>query len=132
MKVMLSAIAAGGVGVYLLKAAGLATLHPKPLQVGVILAGGAIFGVGMALLGLCPGTCIAALGQGSRDAVWGLLGLLAGAAVYAEAEPAFKTLAAWNNHGAVLLTATGIPWWAWFAIVAAGLWALRRAPVSKA
>lgn len=131
MKVMLSAIVVGGVGVYLLNAAGLVTLHPKPLQVGMILAGGAVFGIGMAVLGLCPGTCLAALGQGSRDALWGVFGMLAGGAIYAEVEPAFKTLAAWNNHGVVLLTATGVPWWVWFALVAMGLWVLRRAPVSK-
>ena len=48
---------------------------------------GLIFGIGWGLLGYCPGTSAGALGEGRWDAVWGILGMLAGAAIYAEAYP---------------------------------------------
>ncbi len=58
---------------------GWATFHIKPLLLTGILAGGLIFGVGMAVLGYCPGTMAISLGEGSLDALFGILGgLLAG------------------------------------------------------
>lgn len=53
-----------------------------PLSAGSLIAallGGLIFGVGMALFGYCPGTGIAAFGQGSLDAGFGMLGMVGGA-----------------------------------------------------
>lgn len=129
MKTMLTAIVVGGVGVYLLKSAGLVTLHVKPLQTGAVIVGGLIFGVGMVVLGYCPGTCVAAAGEGSRDALWGLLGMTAGALLFAEVFSAFQALLKWNDFGPVTLPEmTGIPWWVWFVIAGAGLFALRPAP----
>jgi uncharacterized membrane protein YedE/YeeE len=51
---------------------------------GANVAGGLIFGVGMVLLGLCPGTAVAALGEGNRRALAGLLGMFVGAWIQAE------------------------------------------------
>jgi hypothetical protein len=68
----------------------------------------------MALLGYCPGTGIAAIGDGSRHAVWGVAGMLAGAAAYAELHPWFRDhLLAWGDRGkATLAGELGIsPWW---------------------
>jgi uncharacterized membrane protein YedE/YeeE len=129
MKTMLTAITVGGTGVYLLHAAGWIALSIKPLQVGAIVVGGVLFGAGMVILGLCPGTCIAAAGEGSRSALWGLAGMLAGAAVFAELFPRFAPLLAWNDLGKVTLAAgTGVPWWVWFAALAVVLFFLRRLP----
>jgi hypothetical protein len=52
--------------------------------------GGLIFGVGMAVLGFCPGTGAAALGDGSRHAWPGLLGMFAGGVGFAYAYPLMK------------------------------------------
>ncbi len=87
LKTMLTAIVVGGIGVYALVDAELARLSVKPALLIANAAGGLIFGVGMVLLGLCPGTAIAALGEGNRRAVAGVAGMLAGAALLTETYP---------------------------------------------
>jgi len=84
LKVMLSAVVTGMVGVYALRIPGLVQLHRKSGSVGSTVIGGLIFGVGFALLGYCPGTMAGAAGQGSLDAlVGGVSGMLAGTWIYA-------------------------------------------------
>ena len=84
MKVMLTAIIVGGVGVYAMHAAGLTKLFVKPAQLVAIPVGGLIFGVGMVLLGYCPGTVVAAASSGKMDALFGgMLVMLAGAGLFA-------------------------------------------------
>jgi hypothetical protein len=88
VKVMLSAVVTGMIGVHLLRSLGLATLHPKPGSFGSSVIGGLIFGVGFALLGYCPGTIAGAVGQGSLDGLFGgMAGILVGAGLFAEAYP---------------------------------------------
>ena len=85
LKVMLTAMAVGAVGIYgMLQFGMIEGLHLKAAHVVTVLAGGAIFGVGMAVLGFCPGTGVAAIGDGAKDAIPGVLGMLVGAAIYAE------------------------------------------------
>jgi uncharacterized membrane protein YedE/YeeE len=84
VKIMLSAMLTGMIGVHLLRKYGLAQLHPKPGSVGSTLVGGLIFGVGFGLLGYCPGTVVAAAAHGKLDALFGgILGMLAGAGIFA-------------------------------------------------
>lgn len=74
-----------GVGVILLNVEigfGFASYHTKPFIAGGVIAGGLIFGAGMAILGYCPGTMLISLGEGSLDAVAGLLGALLGGLIY--------------------------------------------------
>jgi hypothetical protein len=88
VKVMLSAVIVGMLGVHLLRSLGLAALHPKPGSLGASVIGGLVFGVGFGLLGYCPGTVAGAVGQGSLDALFGgIPGILVGAGIFAALYP---------------------------------------------
>ena len=82
MKIMVSAIVVGMVGILSMHSMGWIKLHVKRYATNVI--GGLLFGVGFALLGYCLDTGAAALGQGNYDAVAGILGLMVGSHLYSE------------------------------------------------
>lgn len=104
IKVMLSAIVVGMVGVFSLYALGLVKLHVKPTRYAANIAGGLVFGVGLGLLGYCPGTGAAALGQGNYDAIAGILGLMAGSYLYAETSGYLSsTIQKIGNRGGIML-----------------------------
>jgi hypothetical protein len=126
VKFMFSTVVVGMVGVYLLKDFGLAKLSVKPTLLGANILGGLIFGIGWGLLGYCPGTSAGALGEGRWDAVWGILGMLVGAGLYAEAFPFMKrTVLTWGDLGKLTLPEVlGVSPWVIipvFAIAALGL-----------
>ncbi|MCU0632474.1 MAG: YeeE/YedE family protein [Methanolinea sp.] len=87
VKVMLSAILVGMIGVYAMKAAGLVRLHVKAGSVGATVIGGLIFGAGFAILGYCPGTAAGAVGSGALDAAIGMIGIALGAGIFARIYP---------------------------------------------
>ncbi|MFP4285571.1 MAG: YeeE/YedE thiosulfate transporter family protein [Desulfovermiculus sp.] len=92
VKVMLTAIIVGMIGIHVMRSRGWAELHPKPGSVGATVLGGLLFGAGMAILGYCPGTTLGAIGQGSLDALLGgLPGMLLGGILYAAAYPVLST-----------------------------------------
>ncbi|MFA5074181.1 MAG: DUF6691 family protein [Nitrospirota bacterium] len=102
VKFMLSSILVGMIGVYLLKDMGIVQLQIKTTILGAQILGGLIFGLGWGLLGYCPGTSAGALGEGRWDAVWGILGMLVGAALFAEAYPALKnSVLTWGVYGKI-------------------------------
>ena len=57
------------------------TVKPKPRHPGN-LVGGAIFGVGWSLTGMCPGPIFVNVGEGKVYALAALAGALAGAALF--------------------------------------------------
>jgi uncharacterized membrane protein YedE/YeeE len=74
-----------GIGAIILNveiALGFAAYHVKPFVFGGLLLGGVIFGSGMAILGYCPGTLAISAGEGSLDAIIGMIGGLVGGVVY--------------------------------------------------
>lgn len=88
IKVMLTAIVVGMAGIYSMRAVGLVELDIKPGSWGSTGIGGVIFGVGLAILGYCPGTSAGAAGQGSLDAlVGGVGGMIAGGMLYTRIYP---------------------------------------------
>lgn len=104
MKIMLTAIAVGMIGIFSMHALGLVQLHVKPTRYAANIIGGLIFGVGFALLGYCPGTGAAALGQGNYDAIAGIMGLLAGSYLYAEMSRYLdSTILKWGTRGRIML-----------------------------
>jgi uncharacterized protein len=104
VKFMLSSILVGMVGIYFLKDLGLVKLAVKGTDLGANILGGLIFGMGWAFLGYCPGTAVGAVGEGRWDALWGIVGMLVGAAVFAEVFPTLKaTVLTWGQLGKLTL-----------------------------
>jgi len=115
LKIMATAIAVGTIGVHALIAGGHATLHIQTAALARVLIGGVLFGAGLAVFGLCPGTSVAACGEGRRDAMVGVLGMLFGAGTYvaffSALEPMFKSM---SDFGKVTLPqVTGTSPWLW-------------------
>ena len=88
VKIMLSAIATGMVGIYFMKSLGWIELSLKKGSVGKNVIGALIFGVGFAVLGYCPGTIAGAIGNGYLDAITGgLAGIVLGTWIFAVMYP---------------------------------------------
>lgn len=112
-KFMLSAILVGMFGILILSQMGMVTLSHKSMNVGAIIVGGSLFGIGWATMGFCPGTAVGAIGEGRWHAVFAVLGMITGAAVFAELYPFFKeTVLSWADFGKIGLPETlGVsPW----------------------
>ena len=92
MKAILFAVGLSSSVLFIGMGAGL--IDPGHLSVkasfGGVIAGGAILGLGFGTAGYCPGTGVAALGDGRRDAVAFLLGGFAGAFAFMLSYPAIK------------------------------------------
>ena len=109
IKLILVAIAVGSVGIYALDLVDMANMSIKPTYIVGIVIAGLIFGVGFAVAGYCPGTCIVASAEGKTDAMVTVLGGLAGALLYAILYPALGGLLGMTNYGEVTLaTAFGV------------------------
>lgn len=87
-----TAVAITAPGLWLLKRHG-KTLTGKPLEVTPKpfhrgnLVGGAIFGIGWSITGMCPGPILVNVGEGKLYALAALAGTLVGAAVFGSAYP---------------------------------------------
>lgn len=119
-KIMGIAVVVGAIGVYALVGIDAASLHVKPALIAGVILGGVLFGFGMVLLGYCPGTSVAACGEGHRDAMVGVAGMLVGAfafvLLYRGLDPVLR---AWGDLGKVTLPEiTGTSPWLWVAAMA--------------
>jgi uncharacterized membrane protein YedE/YeeE/rhodanese-related sulfurtransferase len=95
VKVMFSAIVTAMLGLFWLSRAGMldaSRLHVPPTIPAAQLAGGALFGLGFLVAGLCPGTSCVSAASGRVDGLAALVGLLAGTALYDAARPRLGTL----------------------------------------
>ena len=82
IKFMAMTIAVGSLLVYALS--GVIPMHfdIKPTYVVGVAVGGLIFGVGFALSGYCPGTCVVGMGEKRKDALVAFLGGITGALLF--------------------------------------------------
>ena len=104
MKLILTAIGVGLIGVHLLDALGLANMKVKDLYLPGLVVAGLIFGVGFAVTGYCPGTALAAAAEGKPDPWATVLGGLLGALVFAFMFPDLETyLLSFGQYGPVTI-----------------------------
>ena len=104
VKIMMTAVVVGMVGIFVLHHFAKVNLHIKPTKLGPNIIGGLLFGAGFALMGYCPGTGAVALGQGSWDALFGMTGLVAGSWLYAELSGTLKkSVEKWGDLGKLTL-----------------------------
>ena len=120
LKIMMTAIIVGGVGVFAMKDAGLVQWHIKNADMLAVALGAGLFGIGMVIYGYCPGTALAAIGAGSVHALVGALGMVAGAIAYAFAFDTIKaTILPVAQWGKLQLPALlGVSPWTIFAVLA--------------
>jgi len=112
LKVFLTAVATRAVLLACMHGFGLIKLAPKAALYAADIAGGAILGGGIALAGACPGTVLAQVGVGYRDAIFTLVGGLVGAVAYSYAEPALSGTFLGSGAGKLVLSdVLGIPYW---------------------
>ncbi len=115
-KFMLSAIIVAMIGTYVMLDMGVISLSVKSLVIGNILVGGALFGIGWALAGYCPGTALGALGEGRYDAFVMILGGIVGAGLYSLVYP-IVGLKFWNFGKITLPEVLGVNHWILIAIL---------------
>ena len=113
VKFMFTAILVGMVGIYMLADLNVLQITGRTMVTGGVIVGGALFGIGWAMLGYCPGTSWGALGEGRLDALVGIAGLFTGAAIYSEIYPALENrLLTWGNYGNLTIPdALGVNHW---------------------
>lgn len=130
LKVFLTAVATGAVVLAVLNGFGFVKLQPKAAVYAADLVGGLILGVGIALAGACPGTTLAQVGAGYRDAWFTLAGALCGAVAFSYAQPSLLPFLSAGDGKLIFTDLLGIPFWAgalaWTAILVLALVVLER------
>lgn len=111
LKVMLTAIIVGGLGVLALVDLGAAKYHLRDANMLAVILGATLFGIGMVLYGYCPGTGVAAIATGSVHALVGAVGMVLGAILYAFTFDWVREtiIPVWGLGRATLSTLSGIP-----------------------
>lgn len=122
LKVFLTAVATGAVVLAVLNGFGFVKLQPKAAAYAADAIGGLLLGAGISLSGACPGTALAQIGAGYRDALFTLIGGLFGAVTFSYAQPMLaKTLLAQSGPKLVFSELFGVPYWMGALLLAAGI-----------
>lgn len=82
IKFMATTIAVGMIATYALSRFVPMHFDIKPTYIAGVFVGGLIFGVGFAVGGYCPGTCVVGAGEGRRDAWAAIFGGIVGAVAF--------------------------------------------------
>jgi uncharacterized protein len=120
LKVFLTAVATGAVVLAVLNGLGYVKLQPKAAAYAADAVGGLLLGAGISLSGACPGTTLAQIGAGYRDALFTLVGGLFGAVTYSYAQPALaNTFLGQNGPKLIFSDLVGVPYWIAALVLAA-------------
>ena len=120
LKIMLTAIVVGGLGVFAMMGAGwIEAYQVKSANLLGVALGSALFGIGMALYGYCPGTGVAAVATGRLHALVGFFGMIAGGIAYAMSHGWINEhiLQVWTMGKVRLPELTGIPTTIWWVVL---------------
>ena len=131
LKIFLAAVITGLVVLAVMNGMFGVKLSLKPLLLRADIIGGLILGVGIALAGACPGTTLAQIGSGYRDAWFVLAGGLAGALTYGYFDAPITALFAEGSGQKIGFDQLlGLPFWvvaiALAVVLAGGLVVLER------
>jgi hypothetical protein len=121
LKVFLTAVATGAVVLAALNGLGYVKLAPKPALYAADVVGGLILGAGIALAGACPGTTLAQIGAGYRDALFTLVGGLCGAVAFTYAQPWLDQTLIGTGPKLIFTDLVGVPFWLGALVVAAAI-----------
>jgi uncharacterized membrane protein YedE/YeeE len=111
LKVFLTAVATGAVVLAVLNGMGYVKLGPKAAIYTADIVGGLLLGAGISLAGACPGTTLAQIGVGYRDAIFTLLGGIAGAVAFTYAQPWLAGSLIGTGKKLIFTDLVGIPYW---------------------
>lgn len=111
LKVFLTAVATGAVVLAVLHGFGFIKLQPKAALYAADVVGGLLLGAGIALAGACPGTTLAQIGVGYRDAIFTLAGALCGAVAFSYAQPWLDKALIGTGPKLIFTDLAGIPYW---------------------
>jgi len=111
LKVFLTAVATGAVVLAVLHGLGYVKLQPKAEVYSADVVGGLILGAGIALAGACPGTTLAQIGAGYRDAIFTLIGGLCGAVAFSYAQPWLSANLIGTAPRLTFSEMMGVPYW---------------------
>lgn len=132
LKMFLSAVATGLIVLAVMVGFGIVKLAPKPTLFAADVIGGAILGIGIVIAGACPGTVLAQIGTGYRDAIFTFVGGLFGALAFTYAEPTLlKPMLKTGDYGKLTLDQVlGLPFpavaLAFAAVIIGFLWWLEK------
>lgn len=120
LKVFLTAVATGAVVLAVLNGLGYVKLQPKAAAYAADAIGGLLLGAGISLSGACPGTTLAQIGAGYRDAFFTLIGGLFGAVTFSYAQPMLaKTFLGQSGPKLIFSDLAGVPYWIGALVLAA-------------
>ncbi|NJO32819.1 MAG: YeeE/YedE family protein [Rhodospirillales bacterium] len=131
LKIFLSAVITGLIVLAILNGVWGMKMHPKALVWQADIVGGLLLGVGISIAGACPGTVLAQIGAGYRDAWFTVAGGVLGAMVFGYLEPTLRPLLLSGGPGKLTIDQKALlPFWVLAlgaaAVLAAGLVVLER------
>jgi uncharacterized membrane protein YedE/YeeE len=121
LKIFLAAVITGLVVLAAMHSVFGVALYPKPLLWQADIIGGLILGAGVTLAGACPGTTLAQVGAGYRDAWFVLLGGIAGAMFYGYFDAPITAFFAEKGQHITFARLFGLPFWALALLCAVAL-----------
>ncbi len=119
LKIFLTAVVTGLVVLAALNGIWGVKLHLKPLLFRADLIGGLLLGIGITIAGACPGTSLAQIGAGYKDAWFTVAGGIAGAVTYGYFDTTIQAALSETGSKLGFDQMVGLPFWLTALILAA-------------